>query len=67
MVRVVQDVIQTLKANGETLLLTEQNLDLALAVADRVYVLEHGQIVFEGTVPALLARQDLVTQVLGVS
>lgn len=48
MVRQVAEVIRTLKAEGETVLLAEQNVQMALAVADRVYILEHGEIVWEG-------------------
>lgn len=48
MVRQVAEVIRILKAEGETVLLAEQNVQMALAVADRVYILEHGKIVWEG-------------------
>ncbi|MDW8480877.1 MAG: ATP-binding cassette domain-containing protein [Meiothermus sp.] len=48
MVRQVAEVIRALKAEGETVLLAEQNVQMALAVADRVYILEHGEIVWEG-------------------
>lgn len=48
MVRQVAEVIQTLKEEGETVLLAEQNVQMALSVADQVYILEHGQVVWEG-------------------
>ncbi|WP_135256836.1 ATP-binding cassette domain-containing protein [Thermus caldilimi] len=48
MVRQVAEVVRTLKQEGETVLLAEQNVQMALSVADRVYILEHGKIVWEG-------------------
>lgn len=48
MVRQVAEVVRTLKEEGETVLLAEQNVQMALSVADRVYILEHGQVVWEG-------------------
>lgn len=48
MVRQVAEIIRTLKAEGETVLLAEQNVQMALSVADRIYILEHGQIVWTG-------------------
>jgi branched-chain amino acid transport system ATP-binding protein len=50
---------------GETaILLVEHNLDLALALADRVYVLDRGSVTHEGPARALLADYDLRRQVL---
>ncbi|MFX6238413.1 ABC transporter ATP-binding protein, partial [Acinetobacter baumannii] len=48
MVRQVAEVVRTLKEEGETVLLAEQNVQMALSVADRVYILEYGEIVWEG-------------------
>ncbi len=49
------------------MLLVEQNFDLAVQLADRVYLIDHGQIVFEGTVADLMARPELTTRYLGVT
>jgi len=46
--------IMALKAQGIGILLSEQNLTLAQTVADRAYVLEKGQIVYQGSMTALL-------------
>jgi len=52
-VSVVTDVIRDICRQGVAVLLVEQKLTIALRVAERVYVMGHGQIVFEGT-PASL-------------
>ncbi|OGO41169.1 MAG: ABC transporter ATP-binding protein, partial [Chloroflexi bacterium RBG_16_57_9] len=48
MVLEIGRIVNVLKAAGLSILLVEQNLPLALRVADRVYVMNKGQIVFEG-------------------
>ena len=50
-------MIETLKANGASVLLSEQNLPFAQRVADRVYVLEKGQCCFSGTMADLMADE----------
>ena len=67
--KVVQDVMKTitrLKREGISVLLVEQNVQSALDVADRAYVMNLGTIVHEG--PAAQLRQDetLRRQLLGV-
>ena len=52
-------MILTLKAQGASVLLSEQNMHFARLVSDRVYVLEKGQICFEGTMSALADREDI--------
>jgi branched-chain amino acid transport system ATP-binding protein len=52
-VEVVTEVIRDICRQGVAVLLVEQKLTIALRVAERVYVMGHGQIVFEGP-PALL-------------
>ena len=59
MVDTVQDVLLTLKRDGMTILLVEQNAHLALSVADRAYVLETGRVALSGPA-AELARDDAV-------
>ncbi|HEY8486188.1 MAG TPA: ATP-binding cassette domain-containing protein [Limnochordales bacterium] len=66
LVRHVREAIRSLKEEGETLLLAEQNVDLALSVADRVYVLENGRVVFAGSVEALLEQPGWMREHLGV-
>jgi branched-chain amino acid transport system ATP-binding protein len=67
--KVVQDVMKTiarLRGEGIAVLVVEQNVQSALAVADRAYVMRLGQIVHEG--PAAQLREDaaLRRQLLGV-
>jgi branched-chain amino acid transport system ATP-binding protein len=52
-------MILALKAQGVSILLSEQNLHFAALVADRAYVLEKGQIRFEGTMAELAADAEL--------
>ncbi|WP_291424169.1 ATP-binding cassette domain-containing protein [Deinococcus sp.] len=66
MVTVVRDVLLQLRESGETILLAEQNLDLALAVADRVYVLDHGSVSFAGDAAHLAENRALVQELMGV-
>ena len=65
-VREIGHVIGQLKQSGLSILLVEQNLGLALTLADRVYVESKGQVVFEGTPGALRASPELERQYLGV-
>ena len=66
LVREVGRVIGALKREGLSILLVEQNLPLALSVADRVHILSRGQIVHTCT-PAELAADDAVkSRYLGV-
>jgi len=66
---VVNDVMSTireLKGERVSMLLAEQNADMALALADRVYVIDHGTVVFEGTPAALRADVQVTGTYLGV-
>ena len=54
MVQTVRELLVAVAARGVTILLVEQKLDIALAISHRLYVMGHGEIVFEGT-PASLA------------
>ena len=67
LVREVGRVIAELKRSGLTILLVEQNLALALSVADRVHVLSRGQIVHTGTPAELMRNDDVKTRYLGVA
>jgi branched-chain amino acid transport system ATP-binding protein len=59
-------IIGQLRQEGLSILLVEQNLALALGVADRVYVMNKGLIVFEGTPAALREQPEVRQRYLGV-
>ena len=61
LVEQIFEIIRELHAAGTTILLVEQNAQMALSVADRAYVLETGKIVMEGPAAALL-EDDKVRQ-----
>ena len=58
--------IRALKAQGVSVLLSEQNLPFAEAVADRAYLIEQGQVVHEGSMADLVANPDVRKNCLGV-
>jgi branched-chain amino acid transport system ATP-binding protein len=59
-------ILATLRETGCSILLSEQNARLSLAIADRGYVIETGKIVREGTGSELLASSDIMERYLGV-
>ena len=67
MVREVARVLGELRREGLSLLLVEQNLPLALSVADRALILSRGQIVYSGTPAELSANDDVKSRYLGVT
>ena len=67
LVREVGRVIGELKREGLSILLVEQNLPLALGVADRVHILSRGQIVYTGAPAALAAYEEVKSRYLGVA
>jgi branched-chain amino acid transport system ATP-binding protein len=66
-VREIGQIVRRLKEERLSILLVEQNYHLALRVADRVYVMSKGQIVYEGTPAGLEAAEDVKRRYLGVA
>ena len=64
--REVFDLIPRLRESGVTILLVEQNVRQALAVADRGYVLEGGRVTLDGDAGELLGDELLVSSYLGI-
>jgi branched-chain amino acid transport system ATP-binding protein len=59
-------MITTLKQKGYTIVMVEQNFRFAAPLADRFYVVEHGQIVETIAAPELNAKMPVLTELLGV-
>ncbi|MEH2469950.1 branched-chain amino acid transport system ATP-binding protein [Nitrobacteraceae bacterium AZCC 2161] len=53
------ELFRKMKTQGTTILLVEQNVELALAIADRAYVLDQGSVVHHATAAALLADDEI--------
>ena len=62
----IGDVLLTLKQRGMTILLVEQNFRFASKVADRFYLVDHGQIVDSFHVSELQDRMTILNETLGV-
>ena len=59
------DIIKELHRAGTTILLVEQNAQMALSIADRAYVLESGKIVLSGSGEELLESEQVKKAYLG--
>jgi branched-chain amino acid transport system ATP-binding protein len=62
----IGEVLKTLKERGMTIVLVEQNFRFASRIADRFYLMDHGQMVSEFPVGELPQRMDMLHKVLGV-
>jgi branched-chain amino acid transport system ATP-binding protein len=58
--------IKRLKQEGQSIVLVEQNRQLALDVADQAVILNTGRCVFAGNASEILSNDELITQNLGV-
>ena len=65
LVELIFDIIQDINEQGTSILLVEQNAQMALAIADRAYVLETGKIVMQGTGDDLLQDPSVMKAYLG--
>jgi ABC-type branched-subunit amino acid transport system ATPase component len=63
MVQELLDTVRELKAQGLTMIIVEQSLNVALAVADRAVFMEKGQVRFDGPARELAERDDLARAV----
>ncbi|EOT30094.1 ABC transporter ATP-binding protein [Enterococcus saccharolyticus] len=64
-IREIFSIIQEIQQQGTTVLLIEQNANMALSIADRGYVLETGKVVLEGTGQELLSSEAVKKAYLG--
>ena len=64
--RNVEAVVRRIKSEGNTILLVEQNAQVAMGLADRGYVLSTGRVVGQGTTDALRADTEMMAHYLAV-
>jgi len=67
MVKEIATIIKQLKDMNMSMLLVEQNLAMALSVADEVYILNKGEVVFEGTPQELNENEEIKNRHLALS
>ena len=60
MVEQLLGAIESMRAAGTAILLVEQSMNVAVAVADRVYVMENGAVRFSGSADELAAHPELL-------
>lgn len=65
MVKTIFQIIEKINQNGTTILLVEQNANMALSVADRAYVIETGRVEISGTAAELQASEEIKKAYLG--
>ncbi|MDB5557288.1 MAG: putative branched-chain amino acid transport system ATP-binding protein [Enterovirga sp.] len=65
-VRNLVDISRELAAEGRTMIVVEQNVAAALSFADRVYGLNNGHVVYEGSAAELRQKPELMTSFTGV-
>jgi branched-chain amino acid transport system ATP-binding protein len=65
LVKEIFSIIKSIHEQGTTVLLVEQNANMALSIADRAYVLETGRIVLSGTAAEMAASEEVRKAYLG--
>ncbi len=65
-IQAVEAAVERIREDGTTVLLVEQNAVAAMNIADRCYVVDQGQVVFEGTADELRADEETRDRYLGV-
>jgi len=66
-IKLIKERLQALKSKGYAILLAEQNVHMALSVADRGYVISNGEVVGSGSSSELLQSQDVQRAYLGAA
>ena len=59
MVQLVRGLLEKIASRGVAILMIEQKLTIALAISQRLYVMGHGRIVFEGSPQALRGASEV--------
>ncbi len=66
LVKVLAGLVERLRDEGMSVLLSEQNVRFALRVAERAYIIDSGQIPYEGSVEALRGEAEIMKRYLAV-
>ena len=64
--RNVEDVVRRIREEGNTILLVEQNAEVAMSLSDRGYVLSNGRVMADGPIERLRADADILQRYLAV-
>jgi branched-chain amino acid transport system ATP-binding protein len=64
--RNVEEVVRRIKSEGNTILLVEQNAQVAMSLADRGYVLSNGRVVAQGSIDVLRGDAEMMQRYLAV-
>jgi branched-chain amino acid transport system ATP-binding protein len=67
LVQKIEEIMRNLRNHGHAILLVEQNLALALSVADSIYVISSGRFVFHGTAEELSRNNEILDSHVGVA
>ena len=65
LVKEIFEIIKDINSRGTTILLVEQNANMALSIADKAYVIETGEIVLQGSAEQLMKREEVKKAYLG--
>jgi branched-chain amino acid transport system ATP-binding protein len=65
LVKEIFEIIKDINERGTTILLVEQNANMALSIADKAYVIETGEIVLQGTAQELMNSEQVKKAYLG--
>ena len=65
LIKEIFNIIKEINASGTTVLLVEQNANMALSIADKAYVLETGRITLSGTAAELASSEEVRKAYLG--
>jgi branched-chain amino acid transport system ATP-binding protein len=65
LVEQIFEIVQNINKQGTSVLLVEQNAQMALSIADRAYVLETGEITLEGNAQDVLSNPSVIEAYLG--
>ena len=65
LVEQIFDIIEEINQQGTSILLVEQNAQMALSIADRAYVLETGKVVLEGNANEVMQNSMVIEAYLG--